>query len=95
MVRRLRTSTAANLLIMTKSWQQLAEMLRPPLELPRLEKGDTDMTLQGMPEENESKFSKLQGKLSRQKGVKNPRALAAAIGIKKYGAKGMAARRGH
>ena len=81
---------------MTKSWQQLAEMLRPPLELPRPEKGDTDLSLPGGHEggENESKFSKLQGKLAHQKGVKNPRALAAAIGIKKYGAKGMAARRG-
>lgn len=77
---------------MTKSWQQLAEMLRPPLELPRPEKGDTDLSLPGG-HENESKFSKLQGKLAHQKGVRNPRALAAAIGIKKYGAKGMASRR--
>lgn len=37
-----------------------------------------------------SKFSKLAGKLAHKKGVKNPKAVAAAIGRKKYGAKGMA-----
>jgi hypothetical protein len=37
-----------------------------------------------------SKFSRLANKLSHRKGVKNPRALAAYIGRKKYGRKGMA-----
>jgi hypothetical protein len=37
-----------------------------------------------------SKFSKLSGQLARRKGVHNPRALAAYIGRKKYGAAGMA-----
>lgn len=32
-------------------------------------------------------FSKLKGELSHQKGIKNPGALAASIGRKKYGAK--------
>lgn len=36
-----------------------------------------------------SKFDQLKGKLAR-KGVKSPGGLAAAIGRKKYGAKGMA-----
>jgi hypothetical protein len=40
----------------------------------------------------ESKFNKLAGKLSKEKGVTNPKALAAAIGRKKYGEKGMEAR---
>jgi hypothetical protein len=35
-------------------------------------------------------FKKLKGELSHEKGVRNPGALAAAIGRKKYGAKGMA-----
>jgi hypothetical protein len=37
-------------------------------------------------------FKKLEGKLAREKGVKDPGALAASIGRKKYGAKGMAAK---
>jgi hypothetical protein len=37
-----------------------------------------------------SKFDKLAGKLANQPGVTNPKALAAAIGRKKYGAKTMA-----
>lgn len=37
-----------------------------------------------------SKFNKLAGKLAHEPGVKNPKALAAAIGRKKYGAAGMA-----
>lgn len=37
-------------------------------------------------------FKKLKGELSHQKGVRNPGALAAAIGRKKYGSKGMAAK---
>lgn len=37
----------------------------------------------------ESKFSKLSNKLSHEKGVSNPDAIAAAIGRKKYGEKGM------
>jgi hypothetical protein len=37
-------------------------------------------------------FGKLRGQLSRKSGVRNPGALAASIGRKKYGAKGMAAR---
>ena len=36
------------------------------------------------------RFAKLKGKLAK-KGVKNPGALAASIGIKKYGKKRMAA----
>lgn len=32
-------------------------------------------------------FDKLKGELSKEKGVKNPGALAASIGRKKYGAK--------
>lgn len=35
-------------------------------------------------------FKKLKNKLSHEKGVKNPAALAASIGNKKYGKKGMA-----
>lgn len=37
-----------------------------------------------------SAFNRLAGKLGKRKGVKNPRALAAYIGRKKYGKKGMA-----
>jgi hypothetical protein len=37
-------------------------------------------------------FKKLEGKLSHEKGVTNPAALAASIGRKKYGEKGMEAR---
>lgn len=37
-------------------------------------------------------FKKLKGKLSHEKGVKDPGGLAAAIGRKKFGAKGMAAK---
>ena len=33
----------------------------------------------------ESKFQKLEGKLSREKGVTNPAAVAAKIGREKYG----------
>jgi hypothetical protein len=33
----------------------------------------------------ESRFNKLAGQLSRRKGVRHPRALAAYIGRKKYG----------
>lgn len=36
------------------------------------------------------RFAKLKSKLSHRKGVKNPGALAAHIGDKKYGKKGMA-----
>jgi len=39
-----------------------------------------------------SKFAKLERSLARRKGVRNPRALAAWIGRRKYGAKGMAAK---
>jgi len=35
------------------------------------------------------RFAALKGKLSKQKGVSDPDALAASIGIKKYGAKKM------
>lgn len=37
-------------------------------------------------------FKKLKGKLAGKAGVRNPAALAASIGRKKYGAAGMAAR---
>ena len=37
-----------------------------------------------------TRFRKLSRKLSKRKGVRNPRALAAYIGRKKYGKKGMA-----
>ncbi len=37
-------------------------------------------------------FKKLKGKLSHQSGVRDPGALAASIGRRKYGAKGMAAK---
>ncbi len=37
-----------------------------------------------------SKFSRLSRKLGRRKGVRNPDALAAYIGRKKYGKAGMA-----
>lgn len=40
----------------------------------------------------ESDFSKLENKLAHQKGVTNPRALAAWIGDKKYGKEEMAKR---
>ena len=36
------------------------------------------------------RFAKLEGELSHEKGVRNPSAVAAAIGRKKYGAKKMA-----
>lgn len=36
-----------------------------------------------------ARFKKLEGQLAREKGVRNPGALAAAIGRKKYGAKKM------
>ena len=39
-----------------------------------------------------SKFGSLTRKLSARKGVHNPKALAAWIGRRKYGAKGMAAK---
>lgn len=39
-----------------------------------------------------SAFDKLAGKLGKQKGVADPRALAAAIGRKKYGAAGFEAK---
>lgn len=77
--------------MMTKSWRRLAEALgpgmidlngmRPPLELP-------------VPEDefDESAFSRLSHKLDKQPGVTDPDALAAAIGRKKYGAAGMAAK---
>jgi len=35
------------------------------------------------------RFAKLKGELSHEKGIKNPGAVAAAIGRKKYGAKKM------
>lgn len=43
------------------------------------------------------RFAKLKGELAHKKGIKNPGALAAAIGRKKYGAKKMAsmAAKGH
>lgn len=37
----------------------------------------------------ESRFDKLAGKLSHEKGITDPKALAASIGRKKYGEKGM------
>jgi hypothetical protein len=37
-----------------------------------------------------SRFGKLAAKLGRRKGVRNPRALAAYIGDRKYGKRGMA-----
>lgn len=37
----------------------------------------------------ESRFDKLAGKLGEEKGVTDPKALAASIGRKKYGEKGM------
>jgi hypothetical protein len=37
-----------------------------------------------------SKFAKMTRKLSRRKGVRNPSGLAAHIGRRKYGKKGMA-----
>ena len=39
-----------------------------------------------------SNFAKLERSLAHRKGVHNPRALAAWIGRKKYGKKGMAAK---
>ena len=36
------------------------------------------------------RFQKLKGELAHKKGIKNPGAVAAAIGRKKYGKKGMA-----
>jgi hypothetical protein len=39
-----------------------------------------------------SRFARLERSLARRKGVRNPRALAAWIGRRKYGAKGMAAK---
>lgn len=36
-----------------------------------------------------ARFKKLEGQLAKEKGVKNPGALAAAIGRKKYGSKKM------
>lgn len=42
-----------------------------------------------MPRKRTTKFAKLSGKLKR-KGVRNPNALAAHIGRKKFGKKGMA-----
>lgn len=40
----------------------------------------------------QSAFDKLAGKLAKKKGVTDPRALAAVIGRRKYGAAGMAAK---
>src|SRR6266550_685177 len=40
-------------------------------------------------------FKKLEGKLGHQSGIRNPGALAAVIGRKKYGAEGMAAKSHH
>ena len=41
-------------------------------------------------DESRSKFSKLSNKLAKKKGVTDPDALAASIGIKKFGKEGMA-----
>jgi len=72
-------------------------MMRPPMDLPstvgdqhRDPFGDDDDDDFGM--EDESAFSRLSHKLDKQPGVTNPDALAAAIGRKKYGAAGMAAK---
>lgn len=60
------------------------------------EEQDESEAYPGMPEsvrlESYLGFKKLKGKLAHQKGVKDPGALAASIGRKKYGAKGMAAK---
>lgn len=40
----------------------------------------------------QTRFTRLERSLAHRKGVRNPRALAAWIGRKKYGAKGMAAK---
>lgn len=75
--------------------------MRPPQELPSPEGGDREHEIDifGMDDlddqQDESRFDKMVGKLSHQKGVHDPRKLAAFIGINKYGAKGMAARRKH
>lgn len=37
-----------------------------------------------------SNFTRLERRLAHRKGVRNPRALAASIGRKKYGSEGMA-----
>lgn len=39
-----------------------------------------------------TKFARLEHRLAHRKGVRHPRALAAWIGRRKYGAKGMAAK---
>jgi hypothetical protein len=43
-----------------------------------------------MAKRRRTRFAKLSAKLRRRKGVRNPDAVAAAIGRRKYGAKGMA-----
>lgn len=74
----------------------VSNSMRPSMELPstvgdqhRNEFGDDDDEF-GL--EDESAFSQLSNKLSRQPGVTDPDALAASIGRKKYGAAGMAAK---
>jgi hypothetical protein len=42
-----------------------------------------------------ARFASLKAKLGKEKGVKNPAALAAAIGRKKYGASKMASMAAH
>lgn len=67
--------------------------MRPPLELPIGDETDDDDEFgDGFGVEDESAFSRLSHKLDKQPGVTDPDALAAAIGRKKYGAAGMAAK---
>lgn len=57
---------------------------------PKTALGESAFARAGRLAEKHIGFKKLKGQLSHQKGVKNPGALAASIGRKKYGAKGMA-----
>jgi hypothetical protein len=74
--------------------------MRPPLELPSPEGGDREHEIDifGMDDiddqeqEDESAFSRLSNKISKEPGVRNPDAVAASIGRKKYGNAGMAAK---
>jgi hypothetical protein len=53
------------------------------------------MTEKSMKPGGGGRFAKLEGKLSHEKGIKNPGALAAFIGRRKYGAHRMAEMSAH
>lgn len=81
------------------AWEQLSEAVTPADTWGKalVEMGGAcDVSHEDI-DEKKVGFKKLAGKLSHEKGVEDPKALAAEIGRKKYGAKAFAARvaKGH